>query len=339
MAIRYSDLKKKTDTRSDFVSRNYDPSVVKLVVMFFVALGVGIGIVAQLLKPFEMVVALTLCMGALGAYVIMNIQRTRDLVVATEFQNALFASSLSSGCRFSCIITREGSITYMDQGTQRMFADLLKERQMNLANLLKIGRVPNIEQDKILDIVVRGAPERVVCDMRGHDNRTHRVVLSIEPIARPSGFVLVRARDYVEGREGGAHGAAKATVNPLLSKSTIGMFAHVMDRMGMGMYMTDLNGNLLYANPALEAWLGFGEGEVATGSFTLRDVLHGVNPVEAMNPADFEGEHNLLKKKGGLVRAYINQKIVYGEGKKPLGCVAIITHIVESDPEVKKSLW
>jgi len=226
----------------------------------------------------------------------------------------------------------------MDQGTQRMFADLLKERQLNLVNMLKVARVPTIEQDKILDIVLRGTPERVICDMRGHDNRTHRVVLSIEPISRPSGFLLVRARDYVEERDT-PRGAAKAAVNPLLSKSTIGMFAHVMDRMGMGMYMTDVNGNLLYANPVLEAWLGFNEGEVTASNFTLREVLHGITPVEGLNPGDFEGEHNLLKKKGGLIRAYINQKIVYGEGKKPLGCVAIITNIIESDTEVKKSLW
>ena len=269
----------------------------------------------------------------------MHIQRTRDLVISTEFQNALFASALSSGCRFSCIINKEGSITYMDGGTQRMFADLLKERQMNLSNLLKIARVPNMEQDKILDLVVRGTPERVLCDMRGHDNRTHRVILTIEPITRPSGFLLVRARDYVEERDAAPRGAAKSMANPLLSKSTIGMFAHVMDRMGMGMYMSDVEGNLLYANPVLENWLGFNVGEVTAGNFTMRDVMHGINPVEAMNPSDFEGEHNLLKKKGGLIRAYINQKIVYGEGKKPLGCVAIITSIIESDQEVKKSLW
>jgi PAS domain S-box-containing protein len=337
MAIRYSDLKKTNSTSADFISRRYDPTLMKLVVLFFIALGLGISLVSMLLKPFELVVVMTVLMGALGTYVIAHIQRSRDLVLATEFQNALFASSLSAGCRFSIIITREGTITYMDGGTQRMFSDLLKERQLTLVNMLKVAKLQTVEQDKIFDMVLRTTPDRLVCDIRGQDNRTHRVVITVEPIARPSGYVLIRARDYVEDR--GTERAMKAGVNPLLSKSTIGMFAHVMDRMGMGIYLTDMDGNMVYANPVLEGWLGFGEGEITGGGFTMREVVHGISAVDAMNPRDFEGEHAMLRKAGGLIRAYINQKIVYGDGKKPLGCVAIISNIVESNTEVKKSLW
>lgn len=340
MAIRYNELKKRTAQHSDFVSRRYNPSLVKIMLLFFAALGACICVVSLLLRPFEMVVVLTILLGALGAYVISKLQNTRDLVVTTEFQNALFASALSSGCRFCCIIARDGGISYMDQGTQRLFEDLLKERQLTLATLLKLGKVPVMEQDKILDIVSKGTRSQVVCEMRGHDNRLHQLILSIEPIKRPSGFFLMRARDYVEERDNArSAGAPKVAINPLLSKSTIGMFAHVMDRMGMGLYMIDMAGNLLYANPQLERWLGFNEGEVTAGNFSMRDVLHGITAADSMNPGDFEGEHSLVQKQGGLIKAYINQKIVYGDANKPLGCVALITNIIQGQSEAKRTLW
>lgn len=338
MAIRYSDLKKTKAASSDFISRRYDPTLLKIIVLFFIVLGVGISLVSLLLTPFQLVVVMTLLMGGLGVYVIMQIQRSRDLVLATEFQNALFASSLSAGCRFSIIVTREGSITYLDGGTQRMFGDALKERQLTLINLMKAAKMVSMDQDKVFEMLLRTSASKLACDLRGQDNRTHRVVLSVEPIARPSGYVLIRARDYTEERAKPAAGNVPPA-NPLLSKSTIGMFAHVMDRMGMGIYLTDMAGNLIYANPVLEELLGFGEGEVTGGNFTMREVVHGISAIDAMNPGDFEGEHAMLRKQGGLVRAYINQKVVYGEGKKPLGCVAIITNIVDSNPEVKKTLW
>lgn len=338
MAIRYTDLKTRNRPASDFILRRYDPSLLKLVAVGFVTLGSAVGVISLLLPPFALTVTLTLMMGGLGAYVYVKLQRIRDLLLAAEFQNALFASSLSAGYNFCFIATKEGSITYMDNGTQRLFADGLKERQLTVAGLLKFSKLPSVDQDRILDMLMQTEPQRAVCEMRLSDHRMHRVALSVEPISRPEGYVIVRGRDYVESRDNtGKIGAP--TVNPLLSQSTIGMFSTVMDRMGVGFYMADTTGNLLFANSTLERWLGFEAGEISKGKMTLRDVLHGISAVDALNPSDFDGEHALLKKQGGLIRAYINQKIVYGDGKRPLGCVTMITNLIETDPDVKKTLW
>ncbi len=341
MAIRYSDFSKRNEKTADFVSRKYNPSLVKLVALFFLALACGIVITGFLLPPFYFVVMLTVVMGGLGTYVIVEIQRTRDLVVATEYQNAMFASALGYNSRFTMIIKREGTIIYMDNGLQKLFPDLMKERQFSMSNLLKMAKVGATEREKILDVVQRGNPDKMMFDMRAGDGRIHPIVLSVQPIMRPSGFLLLRGRDYVEDRNGAPipKTSQAPMTNPLLSKSSIAMFAHIMDRMGMGLYMIDMGGNILYVNPVLEQWLSFGQGEITSGKFTMRDVVHGVSVEDALNPGDFEGENSLLKKEGGLIKAYINQKIIYGDNNKPLGCVALITNMIETDSESKKKLW
>ena len=43
MPIRYSDFKKRSEKSADFVVRKYDPSFVKLILLFFVALATGTG--------------------------------------------------------------------------------------------------------------------------------------------------------------------------------------------------------------------------------------------------------------------------------------------------------
>lgn len=341
MPIRYSDFRKRSDAPADFTVRRYNPSLLKMILLFFLALAAGIGITALLLPPLPFIIALTVVMAGLGTYVLLKLQRTRDLIIATEFQNALFASALGHNSRFCLILTREGAITYMDQGLQRMFPDLLRDRQISLAGLLKLGRVGGVEREKLLDAVQRGRADRVRLEMRSADGRPHPVALTLQPIARPSGFILLRGEDDAAGAAPSPlpAPAPAAPANPLLSRSSIALFAAVMDRMAMGLYLTDMRGQLLYANAVLERWLSFAAGEIAAGNLTLRDVVHGVSAQDALAPGDFEGENSLLKKQGGIIKAYVNQKIIYGDHHMPLGCVALITNMVESDSETKKRLW
>jgi len=96
----------------------------------------------------------------------------------------------------------------------------------------------------------------------------------------------------------------------------------------------------MYANPMLEHWLGFSEGEILSSNFGLKDIFYHTDknpyPIE---PSDFEGEIILQKKVGGLVKAFINQKIIRDETGKILGCTALITAINENSIDVKKKTW
>lgn len=342
MAIRYSDIPTK-DMSADFVSRKYIPTVVQLGVVFIFVLIIAITSAVLLTDKGLLIFLLTVALGTLGVYVIVQIQRTRDLVLATEFQNALFASALGFNNKFCLIIKREGSIIYMDNGFQKMFPDLSRERHLSIAIMLKLGRVAAVDREKVFEIIERGLHDRVIFDIRGSDNEVNKIVMSFEPIARPAGFILLRGREYIQQRAGQAaqppEDLGMANANPLLNKSTITIFSYIMDRMNMGIYMSDTKGSLIYANPVFENWLSFKEGDIAHGSYSLKDIVHGASPADTISPGDFEGEMTLVKKEGGIIRAFINQKIIYGDDKKPLGCVALINNIVERDAESIKKLW
>jgi two-component system, cell cycle sensor histidine kinase and response regulator CckA len=340
MAIRYTDFVSGSSTPKDFVVRRRKPTLIELALIFLFALIMSVTLPVMVLDKMALIFWLCLLLGVAGWYVIVEIQRGRDLVLATEFQNALFASALGFNNKFCLIIKREGSIVYMDGGFQRMFPDLLKERLISIAAMLKHGKVGSSDKEKVFAAIDRGVYDKVIFDIVGKDGITSRIVMSIEPIVRPSGFILLRAREYIEQRLGEKSGGAPDSPNPLLSRSSITLFSYIMDRMNTGVYMTDPTGNIIYANPVMEQWLSFREGEVISSSLSLKDIVHqGSSHPGAISPGNFEGEVTLQKKEGGLIKAFVNQKIIIGDDKKALGCVALINNIVERDSSSKKSLW
>ena len=343
MAIRYTDFISRKDAPSDFMPRDRKPTVFELMLIFVFALALSVSLPVFILDKMMLIFWMCLMLSLAGWYVIVELTRSRDLILATEFQNALFASALGFNNKFCLIIKREGSIVYMDNGFQKMFPELVRERMISIAGMLKHGKVATIDKEKIFSALDRGVYDKIIFDIRTSDNQTVKIVMSLEPIIRPSGFILLRAREFVEqrSREGApAEPKVQNTGNPLLTKSSITLFAYIMDRMNTGVYMTDPTGMIIYANRLTEQWLGYRESEIITTNLTLKDIVHqGSSDPGTISPENFEGEVTLRKKEGGLIKAFINQKVILGDEDKLLGCVALINNIVEKDPNLKKSLW
>lgn len=341
MAIRYTDFSANDAMRPDFMPRKRKPTPQELVLIFLAALAISIILPVFVLNKMALIFWLSLLLAVGGWYVITEIVRSRDLVLATEFQNALFASALGFNNKFCLIIRREGSIVYMDNGFQKMFPGAVRERVVSIAGMLRHGKVAALDKERIFSAIDKGVYDKIIFDIAGSDNLPTRIVLSLEPIIRPSGFILLRAREFIET---GARNAPEAKHlppgNPLLTKSSITLFAYIMDRMNTGVYMTDPTGAMIYANRLMEQWLGYRESEIITGNLSLKDIVHqGGSDPGTISPDNFEGEVTLRKKEGGLIKAFINQKVITGDDRKSLGCVAIINNIVERDPSLKKALW
>jgi two-component system cell cycle sensor histidine kinase/response regulator CckA len=336
MPYRYTDIVNESSELRDFVIRQRFPSLGQLMAVFLATLVVSISALVLIFNAALLISVLCIVLGVAGWYVIVQVQRSRDLVLATEFQNAMFTSALGFNNKFCLIIKRDGGIVYIDNAFQELFPDAHKERHLSVSSLLRYGKVDEDEQERVFAAIARGVYDKVIFDIRGADNQPARVVMSIEPISRPAGFTLLRCREFVERNSSAPQGAFKPA-NPLLSKSTITLFSYVMDKMNMGVYMSDPAGNIVYANPVLEHWLGFGEGEVTSGNLALRHIIYQDTGDGA--PGDYEGEVRLQKKAGGLVRVFINQKIIHGENDKTLGCVAVVHYIGETSTDEMKSSW
>ena len=132
-------------------------------------------------KSFQsfLVLAGACLMGAVGWYVIVLLQRSRDLVMTTEFQNALFASALGINNKFCLIINRDGNIVYLDRSFQEMFPDFLKQPRRTIDILLEYGRVSGEEGKKIYAVIERGVYGKVVFDIRGSDGMFYKIVMSV----------------------------------------------------------------------------------------------------------------------------------------------------------------
>ena len=110
MAIRYTDFISRKDAPSDFMPRDRKPTVFELMLIFVFALALSVSLPVFILDKMMLIFWMCLMLSLAGWYVIVEITRSRDLILATEFQNALFASALGFNNKFCLIIKREGSI-------------------------------------------------------------------------------------------------------------------------------------------------------------------------------------------------------------------------------------
>lgn len=332
----------KNGSARDFVIRRRTPTMPQLGIIFLSGMLIAGGIILTISSKLALILTLAVLAIAIGWYVMLQIQRSRDLLLATEFQNALFASALGLNNRFCLIIRRDGSIVYLDRSFQDMFPDFLRQSRRTVDMLLETGKVSKEESTRIFAAIDEGVYEKVVFEIRSAGGQFKKIVMSIEPILRPSGFILLRGREFIEARSADGT-AADRDLTGLFNRSSITLFSHVMDTMNMGVYMTGPEGSIIYANPVLEHWLGYREGEITSTNLTLQDIIYKSGErAQAIQPDDYEGEARLQNKTGGTMNCFINQKIIRDEHGKAIGCTALVhnfSHGVSNAGNLKKKSW
>lgn len=350
MTIRFTDILSSgntspaTDNRQDFVVRTRRPLWQTLFFMFISVLPIAITLSILIKDTIVFGEVLFVLLGSLGVYVVLVVQRCRDLVLATEFQNALFSSALGHSNKFCLIIKDDNSISYIDRSLQEMFPSFHKEPRRAIDVLLEQGQVSKEERKMVFSALERRVRGKVVFDIIDHKKQSHRIMMSIEPITRPKGFMLLRGREFVEKRVLGPQLPDNNKI-PVFNKTNISLFSYIMDSMDIGAYMIDLFGNITYANLTLEQWLDFDEDELANGNLSLKDIISqsGLEGyVEDLK--NFEGEVILQRKIGGHIKATINQKAMYDEQGAIIGYSALVRqHKIESsngrNPKTASDAW
>lgn len=340
-SIRYADLSPETNGAKDFIIRKRLPTIVQLLIVIVTVFLIAFSLSVAIDSRFKLFLLMSTLFSIAGWYVIVAIQRNRDLVLATEFQNALFASALGLNNKFCLIIRRDGNIVYLDRSFQEVFPDFMKQPRKTIEIFLEQGRVSKEETEKVFAAIDQGVFSKVVFNIRGAGSQFHKMIVSVEPILRPTGFVLLRGREFIESR---ATGSAENVIKPAsvdsIDKNSVTLFSHVLDSMKMGVYMTTPSGNLVYANPILESWLSYGEGELTASNRSLQDIIYqSGGRSEQIEPADYEGEVMLQKKGGEIMKAFINQKVIRDDQHKIMGCTALVHPYTEPLSDMKKKLW
>lgn len=322
--VRYSDMSLAESGAYDFVSRQRSPSAAQIAIVFLSIFIVCASIVISIGNPTSLIAILFIVLGVAGWYLVYQLIRSRDIVLATEFQNALFASALGLNNKFNLIIKRDGTIIYLDRSFQVMFPDFLKQSVRNLDVLFKAAKVKRGDAEKVFASIDKGEYGKVVLDIVDASGKMHVIILSVEPILRPPGFIMLRGREYVAERSNKL-GTEIASHNPLFSTSSITLFSPVIESMKMGIYITSPEGQVVYCNHLLEQWLQYDDGEIAARGLNLARIFPPArNESFGAKPVDFEGTTQIEKKVGGFLTAFLNQKVIYNDEGKPIGCTAIV---------------
>ena len=334
MAIRYSDMSLEESGARDFVARQRTPTFPQVATICVSAALISISIVLSASNETMLVATILALFAIIGWYVIYHLMRSRDTLLATEFQNAMFASAMGLHNKFCLIIKRDGTIVYLDQSFRILFPDFLQQRHRSIDMLLKQGKVSREDNDRVHHALDKGVYDKVIVDIVDAHGIAHRIILSIEPILRPAGFIMLRGREYVENR--GSGDAIPTSSLRLFDKSSISLFSDVMEHLKMGLYMASPIGNLIYCNPLLEAWLGYNEGEVVARNLNIAHLVPSQRAENASSYlADIEGIVQLARKPGGFVRAFVNQKVIHDDTGRVLGCAAVV-HLYRQNPPTDK---
>lgn len=332
MIARITDINYNSTSDKDFVIRRRYPTLLQLFIIFLSVVLVGMSVVLTVADKTALIAIIFILGGTTSWYVTTLLQRSRDQLLATEFQNALFSSALGMNHKFCFIIRRDGNIIYQDRSFQDMFQGFSRQASRSLGVLMDYGKVSGTDKDKIFRAIEQGDYEKVVFDICSADGKSQKIVMSMEPILRPSGFVLMRGREYIESRASDEGRTSADTIN-LFNKSTMNLFSSVMDMMNMGIYMINQTGQIIYINPTLLRWLEYTPDDLKSGALTLQSIMHSNgNKADLSKAVGFEGEMLLQKKTGAQVKCFITQKTLYDERNKMAGCSGIVQHIIDQGP-------
>ena len=259
--------------------------------------------------------------GSLCLYVYINNQRHLDLVMTTEYQNLLFAQGIALGNQFSIFVRRNGTIVYANKGLSEVFGAYSTANSQALEQIFEQGGVSTPDRARIMEAIFTNAPDRIAFPVTAADGSVVNYIVTIEPIPRPAGYVLLRGREYREARAG-------VQVMPdMLSTTTAEKIDQLLKDTPVAHYTVDAAGRFDYVNPAFEHALGFAPGQLLEQRFGVQEVISqwGAVPMsEDYTIAEFEGQGVLRRQDGSLLNALLVQHTLRDEQNKLTGATGSV---------------
>ncbi len=132
-----------------------------------------------------------------GAYLIYNLMKLKDVINLTEFQSALFASSMRTHTLLCCIVDSNKNVIYADGDAMRLFKN--KDNDVEkLRDILAYDGLSDGNKAKIDLAVVNGKKEEVSINFKNIKGDNVDAILVIDPLERPKGFSIIRCYDLKE---------------------------------------------------------------------------------------------------------------------------------------------
>ncbi len=308
--MRYAD--ENAPRPRDFVRRRRWPTHVQYAAIFLVFYALIIGTFLVTGSAMKFGVITFFWVGAVAGLIAYTVQTSRDVVLATEYQNAIFASAVGIQSLFTIIARPDGSIVYFDRGLQQMFPRFSRFSERDVQHFLQIAGASSAHADSVISAVTsRHSLKQLLALKDGEGNDVH-IVLAVEPVEYPGMFSVLRARPFVERAAPAAQDMDRLA--PYLS-----FLRQIADKLPLGVIATDAAGAVNYINTQAEAWLGYSQGLAVQAQLALSGI---VRPKDG-DLRVYRGEGVLTARNGEVSSAYLDISAV-GDAQKPDGVVALI---------------
>ncbi len=192
MSFRFVDLDIRESPHKKFVGRKRTPGLTDQFLICLTIILTAVGIVMLIHNQLALVAILFTMIGLAAVYVTTQTNRNRNLVQATEFENALFTSIMTKGFRFCLIAGKDGAIVYFNPEFLARFPNV--KSGANVREWLAQGNASPADSERVLGSIAKDAEQRFPISINDRDGQKLSLLLSVEPIiGRLSGYVLLRA--------------------------------------------------------------------------------------------------------------------------------------------------
>ncbi len=316
MKYRFSDTKKLKRDDREFVRRR--PATITWYVLgsigiaFLVILGAGFNT-----KHLGELDFISLVVGVFGMLFLIAgflLWRIHDLLMVGEFENAMFAGGANAGAEFCIIIRDTGDVAYISPGFHKFFKPDSSRISEGLGWLLSSMGMQEADKDGIIRAMQEKKRTQVAFEFTDLLGFVRKVVLMVEPIARPAGYSIVKA---VRQKEAGE-------LDPnVLETGGMSIITQFLDYVPWGGYITDQKGNFLYINRSLAELLSFKTPEILMQNHPqFHDIVFGSEGIGGEGfDASWDGELALKNVHRTPVKVHVRQILLIGaDGMSHLKC-------------------
>lgn len=180
------------DKDNGFKNRKRTP--IEQIFFLFVFIGV-VALGTSIIVYYDSLTGTYICFG-LGVvlwFVGRQLEKLKTLLQVSEFMNALFSSALAKKFKFVCIVRLNGDIIYFNRSFQEYFPDFGALEKRTITTLLDTGNISDEHREAVMNALTQTTESRTSVILHaGADKAAKPFTLSIDPIERPLGFVLLR---------------------------------------------------------------------------------------------------------------------------------------------------
>lgn len=315
--MRFNESKYSGNDQLDFVPRSRQTQIWRIILAFVLTM-IVIGVLGSISTTgrnisvlfFSMMIVAALCF-----WVVYRKQESLDLVMNTEYQNLLFAQAAALGTSFCIFVHRDGTIVYANDGLRKLFPKFGYANNQALEGLFEHAGIAKPDRERISAAIGTHTSDRLAFPLQIGDEKKELIV-TIEPLARPGGFSVVRGREYQDQRTG------TQLLPDTLRSTSADKIDQLLTRTPIAHYTTDAFGKLEYVNPAMEHLLGYRPDEMTDAKLSIQHLLYqlGGRPLPTdYTLADHQGPARMQRRDQSLISLMLFQYVMRDQAGKILG--------------------